>query len=119
MLKCALTRLYNCKIENQYYRPVRTYILNPKSVTLGELYGEVNPCTLEWKDGLLGKMMKAAVKVGIKWTQVLCNKTIRDWCFTFHCQLKQLMLSELERGLTYGPPPKLYHFIGNYAYKIA
>lgn len=79
MLKCALTRLYNCKIENQYYRPVRTYILNPKSVTLGELYGEVNPYTLEWKDGLLGKMMMTAVKVGIKWIQVLCNICSHAW----------------------------------------
>jgi hypothetical protein len=73
VLKYALTSLYNDKIENQYYSPVRTYILNPKSVTLGELYGEVNPFTLEWKDGLLGTMMKTAVKVGIKWIQVLYN----------------------------------------------
>ena len=63
MLKNTQTKLYNNKINDDYYRPVRTYVLNPKSVTLGELYGEMNPLTLEWKDGLLGIMMRTAVQV--------------------------------------------------------
>ncbi|OCT79469.1 dynein heavy chain 14, axonemal [Xenopus laevis] len=32
---------------------VETFTINPKCVTLGELYGEVNPNTMEWTDGLL------------------------------------------------------------------
>lgn len=63
MLKNTHTKLYNDRINDDYYRPVRTYVLNPKSVTLGELYGEMNPLTLEWKDGLLGIMMRTAVHV--------------------------------------------------------
>lgn len=55
-------RLYENKIENPYYRPVRTYILNPKSITIGELYGEVNLMTLEWKDGVLGMAVRTAVQ---------------------------------------------------------
>lgn len=39
--------------------------MNPKAVTAGELYGEVNPFTLEWRDGLMGIMMRTAVQVGI------------------------------------------------------
>ncbi|KAM4770854.1 dynein axonemal heavy chain 14 [Rhinophrynus dorsalis] len=32
---------------------VETFIINPKCVTLGELYGEINPNTMEWSDGFL------------------------------------------------------------------
>ncbi|KAG8234154.1 hypothetical protein J437_LFUL014944 [Ladona fulva] len=41
----------------------KTYVLNPKSVTLGELYGEIDPATFEWHDGLLGIMVRAATQV--------------------------------------------------------
>ncbi|KAK0131808.1 Dynein heavy chain 6, axonemal [Merluccius polli] len=46
---------------NPFYRPVKTYILNPKSVTMGELYGEVNTLTLEWRDGLMALSVRSAV----------------------------------------------------------
>ena len=35
------------------YNVVKTHVLNPKAVTMGELYGEVNVFTREWTDGLL------------------------------------------------------------------
>lgn len=35
--------------------------MNPKSITLDELYGAVNSMTLEWKDGLLGLAVRSAV----------------------------------------------------------
>jgi dynein heavy chain len=63
VLKNTQTKLCDDKLNDDYYRHVRTYVLNPKSVTLGELYGEMNPFTLEWKDGLLGIMMRTAVQV--------------------------------------------------------
>ncbi|CAL8330997.1 unnamed protein product [Merluccius merluccius] len=46
---------------NPFYRPVKTYVLNPKSVTMGELYGEVNTLTLEWRDGLMALSVRSAV----------------------------------------------------------
>ncbi|KAF2878695.1 hypothetical protein ILUMI_27474 [Ignelater luminosus] len=61
-LKLALTKMYDDKVPGPYYFPVRTYIMNPKAVTAGELYGEVNPFTLEWRDGLMGIMVRTAVQ---------------------------------------------------------
>lgn len=59
-------------IQGPYYRPVRTYTMNPKAITAGELYGEVNTFTLEWKDGLMGIMMRTAVQVNVvKWASVI------------------------------------------------
>ncbi|XP_040003149.1 dynein heavy chain 6, axonemal [Xiphias gladius] len=46
---------------NPFYQPVKTYVLNPKSVTMGELYGEVNTLTLEWRDGLMALSVRDAV----------------------------------------------------------
>lgn len=50
-------------VENQYYQPVHMYILNPKAITIGELYGEVNPLTNEWHDGLLAVIIRLACSV--------------------------------------------------------
>uniref|UniRef100_A0A8C4ZUY6 Dynein, axonemal, heavy chain 6 n=1 Tax=Gadus morhua TaxID=8049 RepID=A0A8C4ZUY6_GADMO len=45
---------------NPFYLPVQTHVLNPKSVTMGELYGEINSLTLEWRDGLMALSVRAA-----------------------------------------------------------
>lgn len=36
------------------------YSINPKSITVPELYGEMNPQTREWTDGLLSKTFRIA-----------------------------------------------------------
>lgn len=33
-------------------------ILNPKSITMGELYGEEDADTQEWSDGLASKILR-------------------------------------------------------------
>ena len=40
------------------YQKVEDFVLNPKSITMGELYGEVNPFTKEWTDGLASSIMR-------------------------------------------------------------
>uniref|UniRef100_A0A2K6FZX0 Dynein axonemal heavy chain 6 n=1 Tax=Propithecus coquereli TaxID=379532 RepID=A0A2K6FZX0_PROCO len=57
----TLGNLQKLGIDNPFYQAVKTYVLNPKSITMGELYGEVNNITLEWKDGLMALSVRAAV----------------------------------------------------------
>lgn len=38
----------------------QVYPLNPKAVSLGELYGEYDLSTNEWTDGVLSSLMRAA-----------------------------------------------------------
>ncbi|XP_059580544.1 dynein axonemal heavy chain 6 isoform X2 [Alligator mississippiensis] len=61
VLAQSLGELHEAGEQNPFYQPVKTYILNPKSITMGELYGEVNNLTLEWKDGLMALSVRAAV----------------------------------------------------------
>lgn len=61
VLADTLGALHEAGEENPFYQPVKTYVLNPKSITMGELYGEVNNLTLEWKDGLMALSVRAAV----------------------------------------------------------
>lgn len=59
----ALSKMHEEGYEGAYYQPVHSYTMNPKAVTAGELYGEVNIYTMEWKDGLMGIMVRTAVQV--------------------------------------------------------
>ena len=40
------------------HKPVHIDTLNPKSVRMGELYGETNPLTNEWTEGLVSNLVK-------------------------------------------------------------
>lgn len=63
LLKDTYTRLAEKEVQGQYYKKVHMYTLNPKSVTMGELYGEVYLASNEWHDGLLGVIIRAACAV--------------------------------------------------------
>ncbi|XP_053163841.1 dynein axonemal heavy chain 14 isoform X5 [Hemicordylus capensis] len=45
---------------------VDTFIINPKCITLGELFGQTDPSTLEWSDGLLSSAVRSFAKISVK-----------------------------------------------------
>ncbi|ODM98966.1 Dynein heavy chain 6, axonemal [Orchesella cincta] len=102
VLKAALTALYNLKVEGQHFKPVDTYVLNPKAVSLGELYGEVNNLTLEWRDGLLGIMVRNSVRPKMTYHQwIVCDGPVDAiWIENMNTVLddnKMLCLANSER----------------------
>lgn len=58
VLQHAMTELRKVGHKDQRFQEVRTHVINPKSITMGELYGEVNVFTQEWQDGLGSKIMR-------------------------------------------------------------
>ncbi|XP_040202767.1 dynein heavy chain 2, axonemal [Rana temporaria] len=57
-LQSALSSLHRNGDTN--YNLVREFPLNPKAVSLGELYGEYDLTTSEWTDGILSSLMRTA-----------------------------------------------------------
>lgn len=62
-LEFALQHLYQEGVKGPNFRPVVIQCMNPKAVSMNELYGYVDLKTLEWQDGLLGLAVRTAVTV--------------------------------------------------------
>ncbi|KAK7827526.1 hypothetical protein U0070_026732 [Myodes glareolus] len=58
ILQASLTSL--CRAGDPNFNVVREFPLNPKALSLGELYGEYDLSTNEWTDGILSSVMRAA-----------------------------------------------------------
>ena len=44
--------------EDERFQEVKLKVLNPKAITMGELYGEENIDSQEWTDGLASKILR-------------------------------------------------------------
>ncbi len=62
VLKDAMGELSKQGLGDERFQPVTLDILNPKAIALGELYGEVNASTQEWRDGLASKLIRKAAE---------------------------------------------------------
>ncbi|KAI3369512.1 hypothetical protein L3Q82_007723 [Scortum barcoo] len=57
-------------VSGGVYETVHTYVLNPKSITMGQLYGEYDLLTHEWTDGILSSLIRggaASMDTEKKW----------------------------------------------------
>ena len=71
MLNAAMTDLDS---DEGKYQRVNRYILNPKAITMGQLYGEFDENTHEWTDGVLCVLYRQAVAEYMQH-----QKTDRQW----------------------------------------
>lgn len=62
VLQHTMTTLREKGSKNDNFQAVKKIIFNPKSISMGELYGEVNPISQEWHDGLASKVMRQAAQ---------------------------------------------------------
>ncbi|XP_008850074.1 dynein heavy chain 1, axonemal [Nannospalax galili] len=71
VLASAMTALKGQpSISGGVYEAVNYYVLNPKSITMGQLYGEFDLLTREWTDGIFPSLIRAGA---------IANDTNKKW----------------------------------------
>ena len=112
-LQMALTK----QAEEGEGLPVHTEILNPKAITISELYGSFNPITSEWSDGVLSKSIREcsfSEQTSLKWI-IVDGPVDSLWIESMNSLLddnKVLCLANNER-IQLGPHVKMVFEVDN------
>lgn len=97
--------------------PVHTEVLNPKAITISELYGSFNPITSEWSDGVLSKSIREcsfSEQTSLKWI-IVDGPVDSLWIESMNSLLddnKVLCLANNER-IQLGPHVKMVFEVDN------
>jgi len=107
VLRRAMGKLKKDNVANM--ESVKTYVVNPKALSLGELYGEYNLATREWSDGVLSSVMRIACadeKPEQKWL-ILDGPVDTLWIESMNTVLDDNKLLTLISGERIGMPPQV------------
>jgi len=61
MLRQSYISLYDKGLNNPDFTHIEFSVLNPKSISMEELYGNFDPLTQTWTDGLASKILRQFV----------------------------------------------------------
>ncbi|KAH9582136.1 Dynein heavy chain [Trypanosoma melophagium] len=61
VLQATMTKL-RVELNEERFAEVRIHSLNPKSITMAQLYGGFDDATGEWRDGLVGEIFRIAAR---------------------------------------------------------